>query len=306
MISVVVPSYNSSETIVQCLRSLCEQDFAGEFEVLVVDSSVDGTEKKIARLFPQVRLIHLDEKTIPGKARNIGAQQAEGDILAFTDSDCVVDRRWLARIRENVQQNRSIVGGSVSNARPESAISRAEFYIEFREFSQHSPARQIRFLPSCNFAIKKNVFVDAGGFPDVRASEDTLFAHRLAGLGHAIYFDPAVHIRHLNRNRLKPYLRNQFLLGKYAAQVRKVLPMPGGFFVKLPYAFPILPLVRTLRTLQFILQNSPGNAVRQLLDFTLIYPIFFLGSMVWSYGFFKGIRSDASLELNRQEVPCNP
>ena len=297
-ISVIVPSYNSSETIIPCLKSLSEQDFEDDYEIIVVDSSSDGTEKKISELFPRIKLIHLAEKTIPGKGRNIGAGEAEGTILAFTDSDCIVDKKWLKNIWVNIQKNHFIVGGSVTNARPESAISRAEFYIEFREFSVHSPKREIRFLPSCNFAIKKDLFASAGGFPDVRASEDTFFAHKLTRKNHRIYFDPDVKISHLNRNKLKAFLKNQYIIGKYAAVVRKILPMPGGFFVKLPYAFPVLPLVRSLRTLKFIFQNSMSKALHQLLDFIYIYPIFLLGSMVWSYGFYRGIRTDETLEIH--------
>lgn len=290
-ISVIVPSYNSSATVANCLQSLLAQTVAADFEVIVADSSSDGTEKVIAAAFPQVKCIHLAEKTIPGKARNIGAKHAQGDILAFTDSDCIPESKWLQRILDNFEQGACIVGGSVVNGRPESWISRAEYYIEFREFSLDSPRREIRFLPSCNFAIARSVFDQASGFPEVRASEDALFAHNLTEKGFKIVFDPQVRVTHLNRNKWRPYLKNQYILGKYAAVVRKSLPMPGAFFVRMPYAFPILPVVRTLRTLQFIFQNSFKGAFLQLLDFLLIYPIFFVGSMIWSYGFYCGIRS---------------
>lgn len=293
-ISVIVPSYNSLRTIGTCLQSVFKQKGAQRFEVIVVDSSTDGTEEGVAEIFPNANLIHLQEKTIPGVARNIGAQQARGEILAFTDSDCIPASDWLQTISENLASGYDIVGGSVENGRPESMISRAEYYIEFREFSVNSPKREIRFLPSCNFAIRKSVFEAVKGFPEVRASEDTFFAHNLTEQGHKILFDPEVKIKHLNRNQWKPYLRNQFIIGKYAAVVRKLLPMPGAFFVRMPYAFPILPVVRTLRTLQFICQNSFKNAVQQLLDFLLIYPIFFVGSMVWSYGFYCGITQDSN------------
>lgn len=300
-ISVIVPSYNSRRTIGTCLQSLFKQTCDQSFEVIVVDSSSDGTDQGIAEIFPDAKLIHLQEKTIPGTARNIGAQQARGEILAFTDSDCIPASDWLQTICENISSGYGIVGGSVENGRPESMISRAEYYIEFREFSTSSPKREIRFLPSCNFAIRKSVFDAVNGFPEVRASEDTFFAHNLTEQGHKILFDPEVRIKHLNRNQWKPYLQNQFVIGKYAAVVRKLLPMPGAFFVRVPYAFPILPVVRTLRTLQFIFQNSFKHAVQQLLDFLLIYPIFFVGSMVWSYGFYCGITRESGNAQNDKD-----
>ena len=291
-VSVIIPSYNSAETVLNCLESLTKQQIDEPFEIIVVDSSSDGTNDMVAQNFPDVRLIRLEQKTIPSKGRNIGAGKAQSEYLVFTDSDCTPEKDWLKNILKNISAGNDIIGGSVENGRPESLISRAEYFIEFREFSSSSSKREIRFLPSCNFAIKKSIFDAIGGFPEVRASEDTLFAHKLTEKGHKIVFDPAVKIKHLNRNKWRPYLKNQYILGKYAAHVRKILPMPGGFFVKIPYVFPLLPIVRTLRTLQFIFQSKFADAAKLLIDFLIVYPIFLLGSMVWSYGFFIGVRMD--------------
>ncbi|RMF64176.1 MAG: glycosyltransferase, partial [Calditrichaeota bacterium] len=260
-ISVIIPSYNSKETIADCLRSVSAQTVRCGFEIILVDSSDDGTEEMVRWRFPEVHVVHLPEKTIPSKARNVGAQHATGEILAFTDSDCVPGQDWLQVILENVESGHEVVGGSVINGRPGRLISRAEYYIEFREFSENSAKREVRFLPSCNFAIRKETFARVGGFPEVRASEDTFLAHSLAEHGVKIVFDPAAKVVHLNRYRWGPFLRNQFILGKYAAVVRRILPMPGAFFVRVPYAFPVLPWVRTLRTLQFIFQNAPRHAL---------------------------------------------
>ena len=289
-ISVIIPSYNSSETVGECLKALYNQTVEEEFEIILVDSSSDGTDKIVEKFYPKVKLLHINKKTIPAKARNIGAAQAKGEILVYTDSDCIPDVNWLQNIIGNYERGNQIVGGSVENGRPKSFISRAEYYIEFREFSSNSPKREIRFLPSCNFAISSSIFKTIGGFPNVRASEDALFAHQITERGFKIIFDPEVRIWHLNRNKWNPYLRNQFILGKYGAIVRKIMPMPGGFFIKVPYAFPLLPFVRTARTLQFIFQNSFKRATQQLVEFLVIFPIFLIGSIVWSYGFYCGIR----------------
>ena len=294
-ISVIIPSYNSSETIVGCLECVKNQNVTETYEVIVVDSSSDGTEKIISTKFPNFNLIHLHDKTIPAKARNIGAEKAAGEILAFTDSDCLVDKNWLQNILKNMDSGHHIIGGGVVNGRPENFISRAEYFIEFREFSIELPKRPIRFVPTCNFAIKKEIFENVGGFPNVRASEDTLFAFKLLEHGNIVIFDPEVKIKHLNRTKWRPYLKNQFLLGKYAAIVRKMVPMTGARFIKIPYAFPILPFVRTLRTVQFIFRSPVRKAFPQLVDFLSIYPIFLLGAIVWSYGFFCGARTKENL-----------
>jgi len=90
--SVIVPSYNSMRTIRRCLHSILAQETSFPFEVICVDSSKDETPDIISREFPQVRLIHIERQTYPGSARNLGIRQAQGSIIACTDSDCIVDK----------------------------------------------------------------------------------------------------------------------------------------------------------------------------------------------------------------------
>lgn len=87
-ISVVVPSYNGSSTIRRCLSSLLGQRRPAD-EMIVVDSSDDETPAIIENEFSQVHLIHREDQTFCGAARNIGVQVASGNIIAMTDTDCI-------------------------------------------------------------------------------------------------------------------------------------------------------------------------------------------------------------------------
>ena len=89
-ISVIVPAYNSEATIGACLQSLLAQSRAPDEIVVVDDGSRDGTVDIVSK-YP-VRLVRLARNAGPGVARNEGAKVASGDILAFTDSDCVAPR----------------------------------------------------------------------------------------------------------------------------------------------------------------------------------------------------------------------
>ena len=70
----------------------------------MVDSSPDATPELIRHHFTSVKLIHLPQQTDPALARNIGAQQAQGEILAFIDADCVARSDWLHRLYTTLQQ----------------------------------------------------------------------------------------------------------------------------------------------------------------------------------------------------------
>lgn len=100
-LSVVVPAHNRLPSLRYCLAALEDQcevaGAAADYEVIVVDDgSSDGTAEWVrAQRMPHVRLLALGENTGAANARNRGAVAAQGDVLAFVDSDVVVSRRFV-------------------------------------------------------------------------------------------------------------------------------------------------------------------------------------------------------------------
>lgn len=95
-LSFIVPSWNSSATLRWTLQSIFAQEFAERFEVLVVDNGSDDDTCAIAADFP-VRLLHESLRGA-GHARNLGLAQANGDFIAFVDSDVVLDPHWAENL----------------------------------------------------------------------------------------------------------------------------------------------------------------------------------------------------------------
>ena len=97
LVSVIVPVRNEEHLIAQCLRSLLDQDYPKDrLEVLVVDNDSTDRSREIIRQFPVQYL--FEKKKGASAARNAGARAARGDLLAFTDSDCVVPSHWVSRL----------------------------------------------------------------------------------------------------------------------------------------------------------------------------------------------------------------
>ena len=131
-ISIIIPSYNSKKTIMQCLNSVLNQSYKGIDQVIVVDSSDDGTDEVIKDFFPSVKLIHLREKTLPGAARNIGAGATNSEYIAFTDTDCIVDYYWIENILHRMENGgHDAVGGVILNGTPESWSGTLGYLNEF-------------------------------------------------------------------------------------------------------------------------------------------------------------------------------
>ena len=98
VVSVVIPCFNSASTIRMALDALRAQDTEVPFEIIVADSSKDETPQIVKNEYPEVHLIHFDQQTYPGTARNMGIHHARGKYIAFTDSDCLPRRDWIQQI----------------------------------------------------------------------------------------------------------------------------------------------------------------------------------------------------------------
>ncbi len=284
-VSVVVPSYRSRTTIERCLRSLQEQVTDLDYEVLVVDSSDDGTERLIAEHFPKVQLIHLPERTLPGGARNIGIRAARGRIVALTDADCVVPPTWLERVVERHDGAQlAAVGGAVENGLPESAVAWSGLLVEFNEFLARSPERTTALLPTCNVAFRRDVFERHGVFPeDLWPSEDHIFSQRLADAGETLLFDPELRVRHLFRPTFGGFLRHQRRLGAASAAARRRTRLPHAWMVNSPLRW-LVPLFRLVRIETRLASRDLPNLIR----FNALLPLCLPGLIMWGVGFCRG------------------
>ena len=287
--SVIIPSYHSLVTIGTCLTALLNQDFALSYEIIVVDSSLDETPDIIRRDFPQVHLIHLPQQTDPALARNIGAQQAQGEILAFIDADCVASSDWLHRIYTTLQQGYDGVGGAIANGNGETMASWAGYFCEFREFLPGDTPRDVDNLTLGNAAYYRESFWVVGGFPTGYFPQEDQVFHRLLGeRGMKIRFDPRIAVAHHHRSQPKAFLEHQSRIGQANAQVLKKIDLPGSNLARHPWlallATPGLIPLRFIRTFIACRQTEHGLILRQ----PLLSGLCLLGMMWWGWGFLKG------------------
>ena len=221
-VSVVIPAYNSEETLPDLLDSLMNQSYQGFETILVDDSSIDGTSR-IARSYP-CKILTLSKNRGPAYCRNIGADNARGDILAFTDSDCRVDRDWLKHIHTYFSQHRvdAIMGKLV--LMPSTILGDSISAIGFPAggaigFDKIWKVDQNGFtdsLSSCNCAIRKDIFHEIGGFDHTfpyPGGEDSFLAYNLRTLNYTIKYCPNVLVYHNARDSFSGFLKWQFRRG---------------------------------------------------------------------------------------------
>jgi len=296
-VSVVIPCYNAVQSIRETLEAVTGQTVHFSFEILVVDSSDDGTAELIRNGFPGVRLIHLPQRTLPGSGRNLGVREAAGDIVLFTDSDCVPQPGWLQGHYDAHQKHDcEAVGGSVINGYPRHYVAWTSHLLEFNEWTPRSRPGTIWNNPSCNLSLKREAFFRHRiEFTDNWPDEDTLFNWELRRRGGRIFFDPALKVLHLNRMAFSKLFRHQFRLGKAVAVERRITDLPGRIFLKIPVLCLGIPLLRWLAALVRLMRTDWETT----LIFIGVTPLWLCGACAWALGFMaKGKEQDATLHIH--------
>jgi len=181
-LSVVVPTLDSREQLVGCLGAL--EDHAPAAEVIVVNGpSTDGTSG-LARSNPGVdRLVEVAERNL-NAARNAGIAAATGEVIAFVGQDSEIEAGWVDAIAAAIDAgaaavtgpvHRAVAGGVTTETPEETTIKRRHVtYVDGGNVAFTRPA--IEALDGFD------EYLETGGARDV--------AHRLAGLGHRVVWDP--------------------------------------------------------------------------------------------------------------------
>lgn len=220
-VSVIVPAYNAQATIDQTLKALTEQDYSGIYEIIAVDDGSTDQTSQIIRSYSKVKYIH-QANAGPAAARNRGAKEAQGQVLAFTDSDCVPHKDWLSKLTQGFGENNiAVVMGSYGIANSHNPLAVCVYKeILFRHENLLSSFPKV--FGSYNFCIRKEVFDQVGGFNASyrqASGEDNDLSYKVISAGWRIYFERKALVNHYHTQALSRYLKEQFRHGMWRAQM---------------------------------------------------------------------------------------
>jgi GT2 family glycosyltransferase len=217
-VSVVVCAYNAETTLDACLTSLEGLRYP-DYEVIVVnDGSTDNTGP-IAESYPRARVIHQDNRGLSA-ARNVGIAAAAGEIVAFTDSDCVVDPDWLTYLVGTLGSSGfPAVGGPNLPPPEDSLVASCVAAAPGGPLHVLLNDEEAEHVPGCNMAFRRKVLEEIGGFDPLyrAAGDDVDVCWRLQDRGHRIGFSPAAMVWHFRRNTVGAYIGQQRGYGKAEA-----------------------------------------------------------------------------------------
>lgn len=209
-VSVVICAYNADRTMEECLESLTKLRYPN-FEVIIVDDGSTDRTKEISERYPQFQLISHENRGL-SVARNEGIYAANGEIVAFTDSDCAVDPDWITfLVHRFLSENFAAVGG------PNLPPAEDHWIPEVVARSPGGPTHvlltdfEAEHIPGCNMAFWRDKLLEVGVFDPIyrAAGDDVDICWRLQNAGYKIGFAASALVWHRRRATIGAYLSQQ-------------------------------------------------------------------------------------------------
>jgi len=237
-VTVIIPTRNREKALKICLNSFTKQTIFPK-EIIVVDnSSTDNTREVISSFEEKLPVRYIFEGKIgPSFARNRGIQEARGDLLAFTDSDCLPGKRWVEEIINAHKKKKGVVfqGKTVYYPQNSHFFSvlyyfclerhlRVELYSSIRNSKKQTRIAPIQFIDTNNVSFPKFLFRTKRDWFDESLSiygEDTDLGLRFLKKGIPIFFNPSIIVRHPVERGFSNFWKNRFQAGFTAGLLKR-------------------------------------------------------------------------------------
>ena len=263
--SIIVPVFNRPDEVGELLESLSHQKFA-DFEAIIVEDGSQVTCKDVCNRYADILDLHYyyKENSGPGQSRNYGAERAQGEWLIVLDSDVVLPESYLAAVDQSLAAHRSPLTSDIAAwGGPDAAhpsftpVQKAISYSMTSFFTtggiRGGKAKLDKFFPrSFNMGIRRDVYMELGGFSKMRFGEDIDFSYRIVEAGHRPQLFPNAWVWHKRRTDFRKFFRQVYNSG--IARINLEKRHPGT--MKLVH---LLPTVFILGVIGLILLSAVGR-----------------------------------------------
>lgn len=220
-ITVIVPVYNSQSTINKLMNALNKQTYPKKnIQIIFIDNGSTDNSVKLIKKFKQITLLSENRIQSSYVARNKGLAHAKGEIIAFTDSDCIPSKNWLeSGLKYLKNQDADIVAGSVEFIY-NNKKSAVEIYDALNHIRPESSVKEKKSAPTANLFSKKKLFEEIGYFPQVKSGGDFIWTKNAANKGKKILYCHEAKVFHPTRD-LRSTITKELRLGTGLLKVWK-------------------------------------------------------------------------------------
>ena len=269
--SIIVPVYNRPDEVGELLESLSNQTLK-DFEVVIVEDGSVKTCKGVCDKYANILALHYyaKENSGPGQSRNYGAERANGEWVIILDSDVVLPTGYLQAVDDSLAAHHASPTPVTAFGGPDAAhesftpVQKAISYSMTSFFTtggiRGGKAKLDKFYPrSFNMGIRRDVYLQLGGFSKMRFGEDIDFSYRIVEAGHQPRLFPEAWVWHKRRTDFRKFFRQVYNSG--IARINLEKRHPGT--MKLVH---LLPTVFTVGVIALILISAVGRALMHYVD----------------------------------------
>lgn len=218
-LSVVIPTLNAAPFLPRLLAAIFSQQPRAPGEVILVDSLSTDATREIAAADPRVRVVPIERFT-HGRARNLGAREAAGEIVVLLTQDAVpADERWLANLLEPFADPQVVA--AYSRQVPRADANPMEQFFLLKRFPPGAPVRRRRtgdaplaltdvFFSNVSAAIRRSTLLDFPFDDELIMSEDQQFSRDVIAAGYTVVYQPASVVTHSHNYSLATCFRRYF------------------------------------------------------------------------------------------------
>lgn len=270
--------------IAACLTALLEQLDPELDEIIIADSSDDGTPEIVSAAFPAGRLLHFDEPLTIPQLRGRGIEISRGEIIAILDPFSIASSGWAQEvINAHRERPNAVIGGTVDLYNEEHCglLDWALYINEYGMFMSPVPEGEMEILPGSNISYKRHVLFD-GNVPRFSEFWKTFINREAETSGSALWLAPAMHVRLWKPIRFLDFLGTRRDHGRCFAAMRSQHASRVERFLRAVSA-PLLPIILLQRW-----GKRYWARQRRRREFLLTLPFQFLLFGNWTWGEFLG------------------
>jgi glycosyltransferase involved in cell wall biosynthesis len=242
--SIIIPVFNRPDEVDELLESLCEQTVK-DFEVLIIEDGSVKPCKDVCDEYANILDLHYyaKENSGPGQSRNYGAERANGEYVIILDSDVVLPTGYLQAVEDELKQKPCEAFGGPDAAHPSfTPVQKAISYSMTSFFTtggiRGGKAKLDKFYPrSFNMGIRRDVYLQLGGFSKMRFGEDIDFSYRIVEAGYMPRLFPEAWVWHKRRTDFRKFFRQVYNSGIARINLEKRHPGTMKLVHLLPTVF---------------------------------------------------------------------
>jgi len=297
VVSIIIPTLNEEKNLPRVLESIKKVAYQPrKIELIVVDGGSKDKTQEIAKRFGAK--IYRNQLKIRGAGCKIGVEKAKGELIAFTDADCVVPVNWLKDLLSPLS-NHKVAGVGGPNITPKDDTQFAKAVGEVINLLTKPGSRygfsankitETYHNPGCNVLYRKEPILKVGNFsPKLLTCEDEELDFRLLENGYKLLFTPKVIVDHYRRPTYKKIFIQAYRFAIGRAQAIKLHPQMARWFHFIPSLILISFIGIIPSLILFLLASIYLSLTKKQVPFYVYWKIFLTWFFGWGLGFLSCI-----------------